>query len=126
MTLLSAKITLPAKEPTVNVQIQGLVGFSILARQNNTFFAGARTLFTVIAEDNLNVYGGVGAGWARFDATESALRVQPVLGVEFFFFGLENLGFSIEGGLTVDVGTSGVDFMTSSGLFSAAGVHYYF
>jgi len=123
---LSAKITLPAPNPTINIQIQALVGFAILAKQNNTFFAGGRFLYTFIAEDNLNVYGGIGVGWVRWDAIEQAVRIQPVVGVEFFFFGLENLGISAEGGVTVDAGTAGVDVMTSSGNFLGAGVHYYF
>jgi hypothetical protein len=45
------------------------------------------------------------------------------MGADFFLFGLENLGFTIEWGLNIDVGpTSGV----STTAAAAAGAHYWF
>lgn len=128
---ISAKFTLPAKQPTVNVQIQVLGGVALFrARTNNDqFFAGGRMLFTFLAEDNLNLYAGGGAGYVGFDDGARAIRVHPVVGVEFFFFGLENLGFSGEFGVNVDIGTTpvtNVDISTVAGSFGAVGVHYYF
>ncbi len=131
VTGASIKYTFPAKEPTVNIAIQGIAGIALFnARANNDqFFAGFRMLFTFIAEDNLNVYAGGGAGYAGFDDGSRAIRAQPVVGVEFFFFGLENLGFSTEFGVNIDVGIApktGLDVSTASGSFAAVGVHYYF
>ena len=89
-------------------------------------------LFAFLAEDNLNLYAGVGAGYAGFDDGSRAVRAQPALGVEFFLFGLENLGLSAEFGVNVDVGisSSGIDVTTGAGpdasSFAAIGVHYYF
>jgi len=127
----SAKFTLPAKTPTTNIQIQVLGGVAVFrARSNNDqFFAGARMLFTFLAEDNLNLYAGGGGGFAGFDDGTKAIRVQPVVGTEFFFFGLENLGFSAEFGVNVDIGVlpvTSVDVSTTSGAFGAVGIHYYF
>jgi len=126
LTSISVKVGLPTNLETVNIQIQGLAGFALAADQDNRFFAGGRVLLPILAEDNLNVYGGVGGGYARFNDQVSAARIQAVLGVEFFFFGLERLGLSAEFGLNLDVGPGFVDFATTSGTAASVGVHYYF
>ena len=131
VTGASIKYTFPAPQPTVNIQIQGIAGIALFNARalNDKFFAGFRMLFTFIAEDNLNVYAGTGAGYAGFDDGSRAIRAQPVVGVEFFFFGLENLGFSTEFGVNLDIGVAprtALDVSTASGSFAAVGVHYYF
>jgi hypothetical protein len=126
LTSLSVKVGLPAEKETLNFQLQGLVGFAILADEDNRFFAGGRLILPILAEDNLNLYGAVGGGYVRFHDNLSAARVQAVLGVEFFFFGLENLGVSAEFGLNLDVAPGRLDFTTTSGTSAAVGVHYYF
>ncbi len=133
---LSVKIGMPSAKPTLNVQVQALVGFSIAALAGeedsaasvgaDQFFAGGRVLLPILAEDNLNVYGGFGAGYVRQQGDTQLLRAQAVLGVEFFFFGLENLGFSAEFGLRLDVAPGQVDIETNSGSSASVGVHYYF
>ena len=135
LTSVSVKYTFPAKQPTVNIQLQGIAGMALYRARssNDQFFAGFRMLFGLIAEDNLNVYAGVGAGYAGFSDGSRAVRGQPAVGIEFFFFGLENLGFSAEFGVNIDVGispSSGVDVTTGVGpdasSFGALGLHYYF
>jgi hypothetical protein len=134
VTAASVKYTFPAKHPTVNIQVQAMAGFALFNARtsNDQFFAGARMLFTFLAEDNLNLYAGGGAGYVRFDDGTKAVRAQPLIGLEFFFFGLENLGFSAELGLNVDIGlsTAGVDIGTGAGpdagSFGGIGIHYYF
>jgi len=126
LTSVSAKIGLPAARETVNFQIQALVGFAIASDTDNRFFAGGRLLLPIIAEDNLNVYGGIGGGYVRFHDTAEAARIQGVLGVEFFFFGLERLGLSAEFGVNLDVGPGILDVATTSGTAASVGVHYYF
>ncbi len=131
VTGASIKYTFPAKQETVNIQLQGIAGVALFNTRaiNDQFFAGFRMLFTFIAEDNLNVYAGGGAGYAGFDDGSRAIRAQPVVGVEFFFFGIENLGFSTEFGVNIDLGIAprtGLDVSTASGSFAAVGVHYYF
>lgn len=126
LTSISVKVGMPTDRETLNIQVQGLVGFAILADEDNRFFAGGRVLLPILSEDNLNLYGAVGAGYVRFHDDLSAARVQAVLGVEFFFFGLENLGLSAEFGLNLDVAPGRLDFTTTSGTSAAVGVHYYF
>lgn len=131
VTSASIKYTLPAKQAAVNIQMQVIAGLAIYNARtiNDQFFAGFRMLFPIIAEDNLNVYVGGGGGYAGFQDASRAIRLQPVAGVEFFFFGIENLGFSTEFGVNVDIGLSptvGVDVSTSAGSYAAVGIHYYF
>ncbi len=126
LTSISGKFGLPTPRETINVQMQVLVGFSVLTNQDNRFFAGGRVLLPILAEDNLNLYAGVGGGYVRFHDDAQAARLQAVLGVEFFLFGLENLGISAEFGLNLDIGDGTLDLETTSGTGAAVGAHYYF
>jgi hypothetical protein len=126
LTSISGKFGLPTPKATMNVQIQALVGFAILKGQDDRFFAGGRVLLPIIGEDNLNLYGSLGGGYVRFHDEAQAARIGAGLGVEFFFFGLENLGLSAEFGLNLDVGGGGVDLQTTSGSVATVGAHYYF
>jgi len=133
---LSLKLGLPAPRPTLNIQVQALVGFSIsalagddsdpLSAEVDQFFAGGRVLLPILAEDNLNVYGGFGGGYVRQSEGRQLFRGQAVLGVEFFFFGLDNLGCSAEFGLKLDIAPGLVEVETNSGSSASVGVHYYF
>ena len=69
----------------------------------------------------MNLYLGVGAGYLGGPGT---IRVQPGIGAQFFLFGLENLGFSAEWGVNVDLGSTYA--LTTFGSGPAAAVHYYF
>ena len=126
LTSVSLKLGLPTNKDTVNLQVQALVGFSIFARSDDLFFAGGRVLLPILAEDNLNLYGALGGGYVRSHAGTDGARIQAVLGVEFFLFGLENLGLSAEFGLNLDLIGRQVDIETTSGTAASVGVHYYF
>ena len=133
---LSLKVGLPSPRPTLNIQVQALVGLSIVAlvgggsapvtAEADQFFAGGRILLPIIAEDNLNVYGGFGGGYVRQSGDRNLFRGQAVLGVEFFFFGLDNLGCSAEFGLKLDIAPGLVEVETNAGSSASVGVHYYF
>lgn len=126
LTSISVKYGIPTNKETVNLQVQAMVGFAFLKDQDDRFFAGGRVLVPILAEDNLNLYVPVGAGYVRFHDDKSGLRASAGVGVEFFLFGLENLGLSAEFGLTLDVGSQFVDLQTTGGTQAAVGVHYYF
>ncbi len=126
VTSVSFKMGLPTPKPTHNLQIQALIGFGIHPEEENRFFAGGRALIPILAEDNLNLYAGVGAGYLKLETQGNALRAQAVLGVEFFFFGLENLGISAEFGLNLDVVQGQISLETTTGTAGSVGAHYYF
>ena len=131
LTSISVKAGLPLPKPTQSLQVQGFVGFGLARAEPARLVAGGRLLIPFVAEDNLNVYAGIGAGYLRLipeGATEAidAFRGQAVVGIEFFFFGLENVGFSAEVGLNFDVADEFLSFETTSGTAASVGVHYYF
>jgi hypothetical protein len=123
VTTLSARYGLPLPKPTQNLQVEAGVGMALEASAPAQFFAGGRVLYAFLAEDNLNLYGAAGAGYA-LDGNDGYVRLQPALGAEFFLFGLENLGFSVEWGVTVDLGTTWR--AQTVGTAPNAAVHYYF
>lgn len=121
LSALSLRYGFPTGKPIVNVGIEANVGVDIT--DVTAFFVGGRLVYGVVAEDNMNLFLGAGAGYAS-DGTDGFLRVQPALGAEFFFFGLENLGFTTEVALNVDLGAS--SRFTTVGGAPAVGMHYYF
>jgi hypothetical protein len=126
LTSISVKYGIPTNKETLNLQVQAVVGFAFLKDQDDRFFAGGRVLVPILAEDNLNLYTAIGAGYVRFHDSKQGLRASAVVGVEFFLFGLENLGLSAEFGLSLDVGNQILDVQTTAGTAAAVGVHYYF
>ncbi|MCO4771895.1 MAG: hypothetical protein KDA24_17825 [Deltaproteobacteria bacterium] len=126
LTSLSVKYGIPTNKETVNLQVQATVGFAFLKDQDDRFFAGGRILIPILAEDNLNLYTAIGAGYVRFHDAKQGVRASAVVGVEFFLFGLENLGLSAEFGLNLDAGNQILDVQTTGGTAASVGVHYYF
>ena len=123
---LSLRYGLPTPDPAINVQIEALAGFWAYGDAGTQAVAGGRALYGVVAEDNMNLFLGAGAGVVSQTAsgtTDSVVRVQPVMGADFFFFGLENLGFTTEWGINIDLGSSS-GAATSAAL--GGGVHYWF
>lgn len=135
MTALSVRWGLPTGKPTTNIALEldgGAAYGSGLA-----FFGGGRLLFGVVAEDNMNLNLGLGGGYLQrnvvaVDDTGASVvspygtvRLQGTLGAEFFLFGLENLGFTAEFGVNVDLVGDEVEATTVGGA-PAVGMHYYF
>ena len=123
VTALSVRAGLPTGKPTSIIQFEADVGADLSAVTEPKFFAGGRLLFTVVAEDNMNLYLGAGGGYI-VDGPDGVVRLQPVAGAEFFFFGLENLGFSVEWGVNVDLGAAWA--VKTVGSSPAVAAHYYF
>ena len=91
-----------------------------------------RVIFT---EDNVNFYMGSSAGLISTQSiptgqtsskTDSGFELAAFIGAEFFFTGLENLGFSFEGGVGVTSVSSQVRFRTIGDTPFKAGVIFYF
>jgi len=90
-----------------------------------------RVIFT---EDNLNFYMGTGAGLISLEEddgtgdteSDSGFELSGFAGAEFFFTGLENLGFSFETGVGVTSINSEVRFRTIGDHPIKAGMTFYF
>jgi hypothetical protein len=119
---LSVRWGVPTSDPAINIQTEVDVGFISYKNTPDAFFAGGRLLYGVVAEDNMNLYVGAGAGYVGF-GTQNLVRIQPIASVDFFLFGLENLGLNASWGLNLDVGdTAGLATTANLG----AGLHYFF
>jgi len=122
---LSVRYGIPWNKEAINLQIELLAGVDLDSDDATTdaVSAGARVLYAVVAEDNMNLYAAAGLGWVSYDGT-GAVRLQPGLSAQFFLFGLENLGFSADWGISIDLGsTSAISSFTS---VPGMGLHYYF
>ena len=133
VSALSVRYAIPTNSHAINIQIEG--NFGIDTSTTATFdpekdklvtersvFSGGRVLYGVVAEDNMNLFvaGGVGI---LTNSDSNTVRLQPSMGADFFLFGLDNLGFTVEWGLNIDTGgTPGVETAAAVG----AGVHYWF
>lgn len=98
-------------------------------KDNSLFGAMARLYRVVFTEDNMNFYMGTGAGLISVQSngsTNSGFELAGFVGTEFFFTGLENLGFSFEAGVGVTSVSSQVRFRTIGDDPFHAGVVFYF
>ncbi len=104
--------------------------------EDNSKFGFMVKLYKIIfTEDNLNFYMGTGAGIISLEtpnaagtssSSDSGFELVGFCGGEFFFTGLENLGFSFETGVGVTSIDSQVRFRTVGDGLLKAGVTFYF
>jgi hypothetical protein len=78
-------------------------------------------MYALAVEDNLNFYGSVYGGMQQEVGGEAGARVVPSVGVEFFPFGLENMGVGVDWGVNLDLGAT-----TRISTGPALDLHYYF
>lgn len=123
VSAISARYALPTKSPAVNIQLEANGGVAAGTSVDTELVAGGRLIYGVVAEDNLSLYAAGGAHYVANGPTD-IVRVQPAVGAEFFFFGLENLGFGVEWGVNLDFGESTGIRTVSGG--PAVTVHYWF
>jgi hypothetical protein len=119
---ISVRYALPTGDPKVSIVVEADGGASIGGATTDVL-AGGRVLYGLVAEDNMNLYAGVG-GFFVVQGGGPAARIQPALGAHFFLFGLENLGLSAEWGVNVDFGVPAA--LATVGGAPAVAVHYYF
>jgi hypothetical protein len=124
MPALSAKYAFPTAQSQLNAQLQVVAGWSVDPKAEDQSFFGARGLYGVVAEDNMSLLVGAGLGYAQ-TGTDRAFRVEPLMSAEFFLFGLENLGLTLQWGLQLDLSSGGTAFR-SMGSGAAIGAHYWF
>lgn len=121
---LSAKYAFPTGQSQLNAQLQVVAGWDVEPNADNRTFFGARGLYGVVAEDNMSLLVGAGLGYAQTGESAS-FRVEPLMSAEFFLFGLENLGLTLQWGLQLDLSSAGTSFR-SMGSGAAIGAHYWF
>jgi hypothetical protein len=109
--------------------VQGLLGFNY-SDASDELDVGGKVYFKIKDEENLHVDAIAGLGFARVDpengSTETAKWLSVGIGIEYFFSGLPNLGFSTEVGLTMMDYDDDTSFGTTGDSFVGAGIHYYF
>lgn len=105
-----------------------MVGFNS-KDANRTILAGGKIYQHAHLEENMNFYVGLGAFFLSHRDTDlsvySGFELEGLVGGEFFFAGLPNLGFQFETGVALRTVKETV-FKTLGGGFLGVGVHYYF
>ena len=106
------------------------VAIGVDTEDNNSRFGILFKLYRIIfTERNLNFYLGGGAGLLSREVlseTRSGFELGGFLGAEFFFTGLENLGFSFEAGVGIRSDSDGARFRTVGDHPVRGGVIFYF
>lgn len=115
--------------PSSDIGVSGTLGVD--TQSNNSKFGFMVKLYKIIfSEDNLNFYMGAGGGLLSTQVTggqnESGFELAGYAGCEFFFTGLESLGFSFETGAGITSVSSGVRFRTFGDHPLRAGIMFYF
>jgi hypothetical protein len=102
------------------------------AGQSNFGF-GVRVYKTIFTEENLNFFMGAGGGLISIAPTSggtgtnnSGFELAGICGVEFFFPGLDSLGFNMVTGIGITSLSSGVRFRTIGESPLKAGMFFYF
>lgn len=116
-------------QQTKTFAIGGLVGFK--SDQDNTLYGAGLKLYRIIFDEpQLNFYlAGTFATLNYLDEKEKAksgYQIDGTLGSEFFFSGLESIGFSFEFGLSArNADKHGSSLQTLGDQFVKAAVHFY-
>ncbi len=109
--------------------VQGLVGFNF-SDSSDDLDLGGKLYFKIKDEKNLHVDAIAGLGFSRVDPdngnTKTGTWINAGIGIEYFFSGLPNLGFSTEVGFTFMDYDNDDSFATTADSFVGAGIHYYF
>lgn len=119
--VLSAKYALSRQ-----IAISGVAG-AALTDDENAYTLGAKFYRTVIDEPLSHFYFGGGAAMLKGDpagGSDTGFEMRAFLGAEFFFQGIESIGFSFEAG--VSAASFGDGFNTNlTGDILGAGIHFY-
>ena len=120
--------------PTSDIGVSGVIGVD--TKKDASQFGFLAKVFKIIfKEDNLNFYLGAGLGLVSQQSlnsttnqtrNDSGFIADGFFGTEFFFSGLENLGFCFEAGLGVTSISSQVRFRTLGDSPVRAGITFYF
>ena len=111
------------------LSVQGILGFRY-SDESDEIDLGGKVHFKIKDEENLHVDVIAGIGFAQVDpdvgSSETATWIGAGVGIEYFFSGLPNLGFSTEVGIALLDFDDSTTFGTVADTFVGAGIHYYF
>jgi hypothetical protein len=113
--------------PSTNIGLAAALGVDTQA-DNSKFGFLVKLYRVVFTEDNMNFFMGAGAGLLSSEVAgvnESGFELSGIVGGEFFFTGLESLGFSFETGVGITSVSSGVRFRTIGLAPFKAGIIFY-
>lgn len=113
--------------PSSDLGVVGALGVDT-EDQNAKFALSGGVRKILFKEDNLNFFmGGVLSLVSKETAgtTDSGFELAALVGSEFFFQGLDNLGFNFESGVAV-TNVKKVRFRTMGDSFLRAGIIFYF
>lgn len=119
--------------PNPELGVSGQIGVDT-QKDSSKFGFMAKAYRIIFMEDNMNFYMGAGAGLiseerrntAGVTENNSGFELSGYFGGEFFFSGLESLGFSFEAGIGVTSISSEVRFRTVGDHPLRAGLTFYF
>lgn len=121
---------------TPQIGVEAMVGFVYAKNEDDKGVGaefGAKFLYNLIMEQQMNIYTGGGLGLLPIsvdfnDKTDNnvGFMLQGFFGTEFFLEGLPNLGFDVEVGLQYIDYDKYQQFGTYGGGFGLFGIRYYF
>src|SRR5579884_3938685 len=106
-----------------DIGVEGVVGFNTGSPANDV--VGLKFFKNIFYETNLNFYFMAGAAAVQGNG-KSGAQVLAGFGVEWFFPGLESLGFAMETGGSLDNLSGSYALKTLGVSFLNAGIHFYF
>jgi hypothetical protein len=106
-----------------DINVEGVLGVDTASPTNDV--VGLKFFKNIFYETNLNFYFMAGGGIVSGDS-KTGLELLSGFGVEFFFPGLESLGFAMETGAEIDNLTGSYNLKTLGVSFLNAGIHFYF
>lgn len=114
--------------PSASYGVSGAVGID--TEKNNSRFGMMFKFYRIVfTEKQLNFYTGAGAGILSGEVNgqnSSGFELNGYVGSEFFFAGLDNLGFMFEAGIGVVNRSNGTRFRTYGDSPLRAGMTFYF
>ena len=120
--------------PTANTGVSLALGMNTETNHSRLGVL-AKVYHLIFTEEHLNFYGGGGVGLVSSEnlpegetksENQSGVEVIGVLGTEFFFTGLESLGFIVEVGIAIRSDSRGTLFRTMGDHPLRGGIIFYF
>jgi hypothetical protein len=106
-----------------DIAVEGIVGVDTISPTNDV--VGLKFFKNIFFETNLNFYFFAGGGIVAGDSKTGA-EILSGFGAEWFFPGLESLGFSMDVGGELDNLSGNFGLKTLGVSFLNAGIHFYF